>query len=78
MHMIGHQAIGLNVDASVNFSVGKEIDVSLVVGGREKCFLTPIPALGHMVWVAGNNHPCHSGHNVVVLFEAGSVLQSDT
>jgi len=49
MHMIGHQAVGPDLNAGSRRRIGQEIEIERIVSVLEEGLLTPIAPLRHMV-----------------------------
>jgi len=62
MHVVGHQAVGPDLDLVLAAPLGHQVQVGLVVVIAEKRLLSTVPPLGHMVRHARNNHSCQSSH----------------
>jgi hypothetical protein len=62
--MVGHQAVGPDLDRSFAAALGKQIAVEGVIGRFEEDRLAAIAALGHVMRKSRGNdaaEACHSG-----------------
>jgi hypothetical protein len=55
MHMVGHQAVGPDLDAALAGLFGQQVAVDLLIPILEEDRLAPVAALGHVVRKAGDD-----------------------
>ena len=62
MDVVGHQAIGPDLDAEATAGFGEPIAIERIVAVLEKDALAPVAALGHMMRQAGDDDAGDAGH----------------
>jgi len=62
MRMVGHQAVGPDIDPLVSTPLGHELHVSRVISVVEECLLPAVAPPGHVMRHARDDQACPSCH----------------